>query len=143
MTDSKKIEDGGPDLSALIEKLEKAERPNYALEVEIFKFFNPDYRDYVEGRGGLVHRNDGEDQRVLSNVRPPNVTASIDAAVSLAERVMPGWDWGMQSFGEDGAQGKVWKHGWHDDTVVRAYHASPTIALVLATLRALQSRGEA
>ena len=78
-------------LDELIEKLEKAEGPNYRLEIDIFKLFNPEYAEYVEGRGGLVHVNDGEDQRVLSNVRAPNYTASLDAAVALAERVLPGW----------------------------------------------------
>ena len=82
-------------LAELIERLEKAEGPNYRLEIDIFKLFNPEYAEYVEGRGGLVHVNDGEDQRVLSNVRAPNFTASLDAAVALAERVLPGWRWGV------------------------------------------------
>lgn len=132
-------------LSSLISRVEKATGPNYALEVDIFKFFNPDYRDYVEGRGGLVHKNDGEDQRVLSNVRPPNVTASIDAAVALAERVLPGWGWGITHGSEkaEDVQGNVFPKAIpfpaHLDCY--GYHAIPAIALVLATLRALQSKG--
>lgn len=67
------------DLSSLISRVEKATGPNYALEVDIFKFFNPDYRDYVEGRGGLVHKNDGEDQRALDAevARLPELCAGL------------------------------------------------------------------
>lgn len=131
-------------LSSLISRVEKATGPNYAIEVDIFKFFNPDYRDYVEGRGGLVHKNDGEDQRVLSNVRPPNVTASIDVAVALAERVLPGWHadvdmlspppmsdaFGIRLFNQNG--------DWRN---IEAEAPTVQLALVLATLRALQSKG--
>jgi hypothetical protein len=136
------------DLSSLIARLEAAEGPNYALEVDIFKFFNPEYSDYVQGRGGLVHKEDGEDQRVLSNVRPPNVMASLDAAVSLANRVLPGWFWRCGST-------PLFPNGWAHVSRYRADHcdrqdeascadgkaANVAIALVLTTLRALQQKG--
>lgn len=66
----------------------------------------------------------------------PPVTASLDAAIALVERVLPGWDWGVMSAGEDGSEGKLWQHGWHDDTVVHAFHALPAIALIIALLKA-------
>lgn len=126
------------DLSSLIERLEKATGPNYALEVDIFKFFNPEYSDYIKGRGGLVHRNDGEDQRVLSNVRPPNVTASIDAAVALAERVLPNWQINLSIFHDTLAEASF---GNREAPHARSQAPKPALAICLATLRALQSKG--
>lgn len=129
------------DLSSLIARLEKAEGPNYAIEVGIFKFFNPEYSDYVQGRGGLVHRSDGEDQRVLSNVRPPNVTASIDAAVSLAERVLPGFGISIDTHP---VYGDWWDASIFDQmpkTISNARKQTGPLALVLATLRALDQKG--
>lgn len=134
------------DLSSLIARLEAAEGPSrefdrdIALTVDGFVYEKRGkdakpwfYHSTLRGRRQLISPYNSE--------RLPAYTSSIDAAVSLAERVLPGWDWGTQSFGEDGAQGKVWKHGWHDDTVIYADHSSPVIALVLATLRALQQKG--
>lgn len=123
-------------LDELIEKLEKAEGPNYRLEIDIFKLFNPEYAEYVEGRGGLVHVNDGEDQRVLSNVRAPNYTASLDAAVALAERVLPGWRWAVTS------RGTAWCNTADLPTPsihLRADAATPALALCLATLKAVRA----
>lgn len=105
------------DLSSLIESLEKATGPSNDLDYQISALV----------RGTTLGAGD--------------YTSSIDAAVALANRVLPGWDWGVESFGEDGAQGRVWKHGWHDDTVVRADRRHPAIALLISTLRALQSKG--
>ena len=68
------------DLAARVEALAGA---NYAIEVEIFQAFHPEYAGYVQGRGSLVHPCDGSDQRVLSDVRPGNYTASIDSAMTL------------------------------------------------------------
>lgn len=70
------------------ERVEAAAGANYALEVAIFKAMHPEYAGYVEGRGGLVHPYDGSDVRVLSDVRPGNYTASIDAAMTLVPEGM-------------------------------------------------------
>lgn len=77
-------------LSELAGAVEGLEGPNYAIEVKIFKAIHPEYAGYVQGRGGLVHPCDGSDQRVLSDVRPGNYTASIDAAMTLVPK---GWGW--------------------------------------------------
>lgn len=78
-------------LSDIVACLEEAKGPNYAIEVEIFKFVHPEYAGYVQGRGGLIHPQDGEDVRVQSNVRAPNYTASVDASLHLLKAVLPGW----------------------------------------------------
>lgn len=161
-------------LTELIERLEKAEGPNYALEVDIFKFFNPEYRDFVKGRGGLVHANDGCDQRVLSDVRPPSVTSSLDSAVALADRVVAKEGRKLICFFCAGGQltpynAEEGSPDYHprakiDNSVTAGWMAhvafynedgtstghpgyshgrTAPIALLLATLRALQSKGGA
>lgn len=74
----------------IIRRLEEAEGPSRELNLAIFRAVHPEYDDYVEGRGGLVHPDDGEDQRVLSDIRWPAYTASLDAAIALVERKLPG-----------------------------------------------------
>lgn len=85
------------DIEALIERLEKATGPNRKLDNDIYRWVHPEFADFIEGRGGLVHPNDGEDQRVLSNIRASFYTSSVDAALALCERMLPGWRWGVAS----------------------------------------------
>ncbi|NTG94215.1 hypothetical protein [Rhizobium rhizogenes] len=133
-------------LEELIAALENATGPNYALEVEIFKYVHPEYADYVQGRGGLVHTNDGCDQRVLSDVRPGNYTASIDAAFSLANRMLP--DWRIENLCEWDAEILRDQGPWMCDLVQRrleffdrqsakcSHAPTAALALLIATLRA-------
>lgn len=82
------------------------------------------------------------------------VTASLDAAVALVERVLPGWWWKMEA---NGGQSKdlqfytarvytVEKIGGDADNLKERYAAAPQItpalALCLAAVRALISQGE-
>ncbi|QND34016.1 hypothetical protein HB772_18515 [Sinorhizobium meliloti] len=139
-------------VAELIQRLEAATGPNYALEIDIFKFANPKYDEYVEGRGGLVHPSDGEDQRVLSNVRPSNYTASIDTALRLLEWLLPDWsgvvDFGKESplrradiygpvkeMGEDeyGAPVEVRDFSWGEAP-------TPALALCIAIFKAVQEQ---
>lgn len=111
------------DLSSLIARLEKAEGPSHELDRLI--------ASVVLGRSIGVSK----------------WTASLDAAVSLAERVLPNWHadidllspppmsdkFGARLFDANGS--------WQN---VAAEAITPALALVLATLRALQSQtGEA
>ncbi|MFD1104255.1 hypothetical protein [Sphingobium olei] len=115
----------------LAERVEALTGPNYAVEVEIFKALHPEYADYVQGRGGLVHRFDGSDQRVLSDIRPGNYTASLDSAM----RLVP-----------DGLKFEVTTTGYKPGATVcgnsltgvheGSYAATPALALCAAALRA-------
>jgi len=69
------------------------------------------------------------------------VTASIDAAVSLAERVLPGWRHAYEK--RTNGTCLAWADIADDEPAVATTAATPALALVLATLRALQSRGDA
>jgi hypothetical protein len=137
-------------IAEIITQLEEANGPNYALEVEIFKLVHPEYACYIQGRGGLIHPQDGEDVRVQSNVRSPNYTASVDASLHLLKKVLPGWyvenlcQWEATVLRERGE--------WMCDLVApqkpgegrvhsKCPHApSPAIALCIAILKAKQAQ---
>lgn len=141
------------DIATLIDKLESADAPNYAIEVEIFKLIHPEYADFIQGRGGLIHPQDGEDVRVQSNVRPPNYTASFDAALRLMQTLLPGWE-GLFSFGsgESIHHADIWSErrgnqSSEDDEEnplvgedADGEHASPAIALCIAILKAKKAQ---
>lgn len=61
----------------------------------------------------------------------PSVTASLDAALALCERTLPGWEWAR---GMDGEM-VLFKGYWTDRHVGRA--KTPALALLSALLRAL------
>lgn len=126
-------------IAELIERLEKATGPTYALDVDIFKFRWPEYADYIQGRGGLIHPMDGEDVRVPSNVRPGNYTASIDAALSLITLLPDANCWGIDK-DERGVQAHVQRNGVSSGHWAQfAEHRSAAIALCIAILKAKQA----
>jgi len=82
-----------------------------------------------------------EHSRAYSGIWKSEYLNSVEAAAALVGAVLPGWDWGVMSYGVDGAHGRVWKHGYHDDTVVMSDKgATPAIALVIAILKAVQQK---
>lgn len=78
-----------------------------------------------------------------------NYTTSLDAALALAERVLPGWRWQISAL-EDGAIGSVAKWGGghliefvssqRDGDDVRLF--PPALALCIAILRATNPKGQ-
>lgn len=71
--------------------------------------------------------------RGFENIRLASLTASIDAAVALCERLLPGWNWVVGK-----KHGSVWNNGLCISK--RAGHAIPAIALLIATLKALDAK---
>lgn len=158
MTDTPLVER----LRGLIERLEKLEGPDREVDAMIwcldhgFRFirisddndYSPAYRDVEPGpqykAGG--HSKTGSGYLIFYDPSPSvhphrrhhyqlmgnwtSYTASLDAVVALVERVLPGWKWRVSS-----NQGEVFQRDpecGHD-----GYAATPAIALVIATLRAL------
>jgi len=77
----------------LIERLEKAERGSYTLDAEMWCARNG-YAFVMWDGAGCVYRmqpDSGISHIRHSDIAP--VTTSLDAALALAERVLPGWDW--------------------------------------------------
>ncbi len=67
--------------------------------------------------------------------RPPTFSTSLDAALALVERVLPGWVWNM------GNDLPCWVHLWIDDrnydgNPIKSDAATPALALCAAILRA-------
>lgn len=66
----------------------------------------------------------------------PTYTASLDAALALCERVLPGWWWAVGRYGPDGlVSANVSRDGKKHGADVMA--PTPALALISATLRAL------
>lgn len=126
----------------LIDRLSKLGGPDRQIEEEIHnllcpgKFFSQ-LADAPLGAGCWMY--DFPNGDVSSAL---HVTSSVDAVIALAERVLPGWKWGIH----------------HHRGLIRAYvsktsplrpmpiiadHSDPAIALCIAILRAKEaSNGE-
>lgn len=123
------------DLTSLIEKLEKAEGPDWELDADIGLSV-----------GGLkAHEEFGmagnwwtryTDNGLTCAV--PSYTSSIDAAVSLAERVLPNWQVNLSIFHEALSEASF---GNREAPHARSLATKPALAICLATLRALQQKG--
>ncbi|WP_395451149.1 hypothetical protein ACHMW7_15980 [Aminobacter sp. UC22_36] len=141
-------------LRGLIERLEKLEGPSTEANADI-----------LEATGGCAHREteyycieDGNDydsgftckrchEDTYGQSVPP-YTASLDAAVALVERVLPGWR--VENLCEWDADVLRQRGPWTCDLMRRgkdfadhfpakcAHAPTPAIALLIATLKALQ-----
>jgi len=69
-----------------------------------------------------------------------HVTASLDAAVALCERVLPGYLWSL-SIHETGTAIAHVDTDWEGS--FPRYHAIPAIALLIATLKAIDEQEDA
>ena len=135
------------DLSSLIARLEKAEGPDREIDALIWlKTTDGATRKALEVKSATnlwppytIDETRDETGRLI--IVPP-VTSSIDAAVSLAERVLPGWLWSI-TFGLERSAAFIRDMDIFacDPIEGKGYHRTPAIALVLATLRALQQKG--
>lgn len=155
------------DLSSLISRVEKATGPDRELDARIWAYFagvkyvghNVPYGD-VHGRTQVEYTVPPKRTRMVTNFpQTPHaepVTTSVDAAISLVERVLPGWGWVVESnthhikaclnpeFGDPVGKYPHWAAVSNTSSRKFEDAATPAIALVLATLRALQSQtGEA
>lgn len=129
----------------LITKLEEAGEGSRVLDgrVEVF------IRDVFASRSGLKPEHSAKwrsnaagfvsDGHTTYASNP--VTTSLDAALALASRVLPGWVWNM------GNDLPCWVHLWIDDrnydgNPIQGNASTPALALCAAILRASeQERG--
>lgn len=131
-------------LRTLLDRVEKGEGRDEELDVRLIAaFFAPDDAQVMQSpriaAWLIYHGTNRNGEPRLWEKRPlgyqPSPTSSIDAAVALVEKVLPGWDHGYES-GDCIAFGKVWSEGRHDDTVVRGEARTPARAIVAALLSA-------
>lgn len=117
-------------IESLIERLEKATGPDRELDSDICR-----------ACGFKLYPFDRPSNDTLAEA--PRYTASLDAAVSLCERVLPGRDWTVRTRRAHPYQGNyqfeavVWGPSGSHVGAQAGYHNSGTaLALCLATLRA-------
>ncbi|TQN59608.1 hypothetical protein FLX27_22115 [Agrobacterium tumefaciens] len=125
-------------IDTLIEKLEAADGPNYAIEVEIFKLVHPEYAGFIQGRGGLIHPQDGEDVRVQSSVRPSNYMSSIDAAVRLGQLIIPNWQLNIVVFSDELGEASIGNREYATDFVFKKNAAHALCIAILKAKRAAE-----
>lgn len=119
------------DLSALIARLEAAEAGSRELDAAVADVLFPRFTRDGEAVPGFPGRwpfapGSAHDAEVTP------VTTSLDAAVALAERVLPGWQVGMWTTKQN-AVGSVLRE---DGGAFDANASTPALALCIATLRA-------
>lgn len=123
------------DHSALIERLDRAEGPSRELDADIYIALN-----IPKERAGRIDRLDGcvgwhpVDAPYVSAIEVPPYTSSIDAAVALAERVLPGCQINVTKF-----TANISRASLGNQWLAAENHKTPPLALCLAILRALQS----
>lgn len=123
----------------LIERLEKAEAGSRELDCEIGLIVR------TNGRGEIVQWGNGE--WVIQDAGGPYVvddfTTSLDAALALAERVLPGWSRGV--FEDEPGNQPPWLATLTEVCDARAVEghegagATAPLALCIAILRALRT----
>ncbi len=120
--------------SPIITRLSKLDAPDREVDAEIYIRFNiPAERagriDYSNGMVGWWPK----DGPYVSAVTVPAYTASVDAVIALAARVLPGWNWLRPE------RNIMAVH--HEDHSITffAVGATPAIALLIALLRAKEA----
>jgi hypothetical protein len=126
------------DLSDLITRLEGAEEADRELDARLYveliaRLRRPDIEDMIAARAASH-----PDENVwLSGARDwqvPPFTSSLDAALGLAERVLPGWWWVVSSTGGECAAEIGNLETPLADNII-ATSKTPAVALVLAVLK--------
>jgi len=115
----------------IIERLEKLAGPSREMDAAIAKAFGEPhgYREdvHLESRSYTVIEEQAK-----------RYTASLDAAIALVERCLPGWDWKVQTW-DDQFAADLEPHET-SETGFLATGTTPAIALLIALLRALEAR---
>lgn len=136
-------------LDSIIERLEKADRPDRKLDIAIMNLLDPradDEKHLVMGK--LLQSKWGAygqmANRVDYYIEAPKVTSSVDAAIELAEKVLPGWNFTLSS--RQAYVRRPWadvaSDAWIEDNnkseYAEASGATLSIAMCIAILKAKQ-----
>lgn len=123
-------EDGGP-----IGYIDITDQPSWNLGLRFpgkdREWFSA-CRKQIKGETLLIER-DGS-YVLMNSLRVPELTASLDAAIALVERVLPGWDWGRDD------DQRMYLYPPNTDECLSARGATPAIALLIALLKAKEAQ---
>lgn len=124
------------DIPTLISMLEKAEAGGRELDAHLFAYVNGGRIHWIsETSGELVWEKpiDGFWIRRPSHLKKmPRYSQSLDAAVALVARLLPGWNWWLGRIGRAAVDRK------NPHSRFEAINPIPAIALCLAALKALE-----
>lgn len=144
------------DLPTLLERVKAASGPDRELDADIHLVFQSPSASTEAGRWRKPILLEREHQRpgILEYVkisgvsaRPaPTFTASLDAVIAMAERVLPGMHWRIEKTCEyPGLAFRAHKYtGWCGDygSPKREEGATPALALLAATIQAVIAETE-
>lgn len=147
-------------LDELIERVRRATGPNREIDVALLHLWQPDHdalrtyddsyqTEFRDGSFSVWKKGGG----YSASVPFPRFTASVDAALALTERVLPGWmvvnlcEWDADVLRARGAWNCTLKKlGTQDDFTATkgACHHAPTapLAILAALLSALHQEGK-
>lgn len=143
------------DVGGVLERLRAATGPDRELDaaIEVATFVPSEWRmDCRQGsKSGtcVVTYIDHRGKRTTGTYRAPSVTYSLDAALALVERVLPGWSWGVSRLdaglvaGVVAAPVDVEPDHEEDWGCQSAEAATGPLALCIAALQALSTRAPA
>lgn len=133
-------------LAALLERVEKAEGPDREIDAELWALAEGIIWYRIEGDAVIAqhpkHFGGHEYFHGLLEHTILRYTASIDAAVSLVEKVLPGWSWLLSSNGSAhmiSPDFEAAEEEWLENkgSTYADYGKTPALALCAALLRAV------
>lgn len=118
-----------PDLATLVERVEAASGADRELDALLLPIFDPalQVRHNSVWRGKLCCGS-------LADCLQP-YTASVDAALALVERVLPGWDYCLSKGSDEPACASLAPSD--SASVIEVEAHTPAVAILSALLRAL------
>lgn len=135
---------GTPDLVALRNRIASLSGPDREVDGDLFFRLDPEFPSFA------MHMSGMSDPAIFAtgaytHVTAPAYTASIDAAVALVERLLPGWGWQVGRNGAAFVYRYVddLKEALDDDVTFRGKGATPALSLLLALLDAIATAATA
>lgn len=123
----------------LLSKLQKAGEGSRELDVAVFCATNDGWsvgRGYLSGAVACGPHGERHGANDLGRY-----TTSIDAAVALIERKLPGWSWGVSGALGPKCDGLLYEPGPGGfQRKVKSSAAKPAVALCIALLNAIEAR---
>lgn len=120
------------DIDALLERVKAATGPDRELDDAILKSLN------IHSWAG---RMSYPELPMWVDFGPSNITGSIDAALALTQRVLPGWHWSIYDTDGRGRKNCQVETPDHQGEPFDGVATTAPLAIIAATLSALTNRG--